>query len=66
MNEDNEMEFPPNAAKEVCKELRNKRKKIKQKEMGNTKPKENDNKHLDKKKLVEEVRKEVMEQMKQK
>ena len=66
MHENMEMEFPPNATKEVRKELRNKITKIKQKEIGSTKTKENHDEQLDTKKLVEEVAKEVIEQMKQK
>merc|ERR1712240_761588 len=66
MHENMEMEFPPNATKEARKELRNKITKIKQKEIGSRKTKENHDEQLDTKKLVEEVAKEVIEQMKQK
>merc|ERR1712082_525498 len=62
MHENMEMEFPPNATKEVRKELRNKITKIKQKEIGSTKTKENHDEQLDTKKLVEEVAKEEIEQ----
>ena len=66
MREDMVMEFPANATKDVREELKNKLTKIKQKETGSTKPKENHDEQIDTKKLVEEVTKEVIEQMKQK